>query len=439
MKLLYLDCSMGIAGDMLMGALLELVPNKREMEERLNHMGLEDVTVEAEKSVKCGIVGTHMKVKIHGEEEYSHDVKREYGNDVKPEYSFDGKAAPLYYKPGSHEEHHHHEHPSGETDYVHHHHHASLEHVLHIIEHLSVPEQVKTDAKAIYQMIAEAESKVHGKDVGEVHFHEVGMKDAIADITGCAYLIHELGIDKITASPVNVGYGQVRCAHGILPVPAPATANLLEGVSCYAGSVEGELCTPTGAALLKYFVDQFSNMPAMSIQKTGYGMGKKEFEAANCVRAVLGETSDQNDEIIELHCNIDDMTGEELGFATERIMQEGALDVYTTGIGMKKSRPGILLCVLCKEKDRQRMANLILKYTSTIGIREFHCTRMILKREEKMVNTPFGAVRLKEASGYGVKKEKLEYEDLKTIAENEGISIQEVRNIILKDRGRKGE
>lgn len=438
MKLLYLDCSMGIAGDMLMGALLELVPNRKEIEKQLNQMGLEAVTVKAEESVSCGIVGTHMNVKIHGEEEHSHDVKstrnhQEAEEGLREEYHHQEA------KEGIPEEHDHHESRRGAAVHKHPHHHASLAHVLHTIDYLSLPEQVKTDAKVIYQMIAEAESKVHGKDISEVHFHEVGMKDAIADIAGCAYLIHELGIDKIVASPVKVGFGQVRCAHGILPVPAPATANLLEGIPCYAGNIEGELCTPTGAALLKYFTDKFSNMPAMRIEKTGYGMGTKVFKAANCVRAILGEASEQTDEIIELACNIDDMTGEELGYAAERFMEEGALDVFTTAIGMKKNRPGILLSVICKETDRQQMANLIFKHTSTIGIREFHCNRMVLRREEKRIETSFGSIKVKESSGYGVQKEKLEFEDLKCIAQKEGLSIREVKRMIQQDRFKKGE
>ena len=174
--------------------------------------------------------------------------------------------------------------------HTHSHAHHGMAEIEHRIEHLDIPEQVKKDVKSIYQIIAEAEASVHGRPVSEIHFHEVGTADALADITGCALLIRELGAEKIVTSPINVGYGQVRCAHGILPVPAPATARILEGVPCYAGRIEGELCTPTGAAILKYYSDEFCRLPQMIIRKTGYGMGKKDFPAANCVRAVLGES-----------------------------------------------------------------------------------------------------------------------------------------------------
>ncbi len=299
-----------------------------------------------------------------------------------------------------------------------------------IVDGLALPEEIKIDIKNIYQLIALAESKVHGKAVTEIHFHEVGMMDAIADITGCVMLMHELGIEKVITSPVNVGFGQVRCAHGILPVPAPATALLLEGIPCYAGRIEGELCTPTGAAVLKYFTDEFTKMPQMVIRKIGYGMGKKDFEAVNCVRAILGETEDKRNQITELCCNLDDMTPEETGFAAGLLLQSGALDVYTTAIGMKKGRPGILLTVMCRPEDKDKMAELLFKHTTTIGLRETVHNRMTLERREYEKETEFGAVRIKECMGFGVKKVKPEYEDLRKIAEETGMSIREIKEKI---------
>lgn len=409
MRTLYLECNMGAAGDMLMGALLELYPDKEGFVAKMNRIGIPGISVEAQTSVKCGITGTHIEVKVNGEEEESMDVLHD------------------------HEESSAHSHAHPHHPHTHSHTHAGLEDIFRIVDTLDVPGQVKTDVKEIYRLIAEAESRVHGRPVGEVHFHEVGAADAIADITGCALLMQELGADRVSVSAVNVGYGQVRCAHGILPVPAPATALILEGIPCYAGSIEGELCTPTGAAIIKYYASQFGNMPRMVVQKIGYGMGKKDFPAANCVRAVLGDTEEEEkDEITELRCNLDDMTPEELGYAMEVLFSNGALDVFTSPIGMKKSRPGTLLTVMCVRKDRDLMARLIFKHTTTIGIREYACSRMVLHRSERILESPLGSVRVKDTEGYGVHREKMEFEDLKKIAEHTGMSIREVREAVTK-------
>ena len=223
----------------------------------------------------------------------------------------------------------------------------------------------------------------------------------------------------------------VRCAHGILPVPAPATALILNDVPLRAGSIEGELCTPTGAALVKHYADEFGNMPQMTVSRIGYGMGTKDFAAANCVRVFVGIQATRTAKtIVQLCCNIDDMTAEELGYAVELLMDEGALDVYTTAIGMKKSRPGTLLTVMCREEDRERIAGLIFRNTTTLGMRVYHCERMILERSEKTLHTEFGDVRCKEASGYGVVRSKLEYDDVRRLAKSSGRSIREIRDII---------
>lgn len=265
MKTLYIECNMGAAGDMLMGALLELLPEKESFLNKLNKAGIPGVEVQEESSVKCGITGTHVSVKYHGVEEESHDIHDEHYHALSHEHIHDG---------------HHHEH----------HIHADMDEIFHIVDHLNVEDAVKEDIKNIYRIIADAESKVHGKTVSEIHFHEVGTADAIADITGCAMLFHEIHADEIVVSPISTGFGQVRCAHGILPVPAPATALILQGMPCKAGQVEGELCTPTGAAILKYFASAYGKMPEMVMKKIGYGMGFKDFPAANCVRAILGES-----------------------------------------------------------------------------------------------------------------------------------------------------
>ncbi len=433
MKTLYLECNMGAAGDMLTGALLELFPEPGKMVEELNALGIPDVKYVLEPSVKCGITGVHMKVLVHGEEEEVHDHVHGEGNHYHGHAHDEG---------GQHHEHthdedaHHHNHVHGEGvhhhDHAGHHHHTSMQEITHIIDHLHVNEKVKADAKAVYRLIAEAESAVHGQTVEEIHFHEVGSLDAVADVTAVCYLIDKIGAEKILASPVRLGYGHVHCAHGILPVPAPAVAILVKDMLTYGGDLEGEFCTPTGAALLKHFVSAYVQMPVMKIEKTGYGMGKKDFLAANCVRAILGEDEELQEEIIELRCNLDDMTPENIGFVTELLMQEGALDVYTISVQMKKNRPGILLTCMCWQEEKEKFLKLIFKHTTTLGVREYFCRRYGMHRNVETMQTEYGDVRIKHASGYGSERRKAEYEDLARIARETGKSLEEIRGEIFK-------
>ncbi len=302
-----------------------------------------------------------------------------------------------------------------------------------IIGALNVSDKVKADAMAVYALIAEAESHAHNTPVSEIHFHEVGTMDAIADVTAVCLAMEKLSPDKIVVSPIHVGSGQVRCAHGILPVPAPATAYILQGIPFYGGRIRGELCTPTGAALLKHFGTQFGEMPVMRVEKTGYGMGKKDFEAANCVRVMLGETSDLGDKVVELNCNVDDMTAEEIAFAMERLFDAGAFEVFTIPVNMKKSRPGTLLRVLANPAKKEEMAAVIFRYTTTIGIREVPCSRYVLRRSMQTLETPYGPVRVKRSEGYGVVREKLEFEDIARIAREKELSIRDVREMLKND------
>ena len=254
MKTLYLNCAMGAAGDMLTAALLELMPDKAGAIAELNAIGIPNVVYGYETVTRCGIRGTHMSVKVNGVEESE----------------------------TMHEHHHHGAH-----------HHTGMHRIEHIVrDHLDLPEAVKEDVLAVYGMIAEAESHAHGVPVTDIHFHEVGTMDALADISAVCLLLHKLAPEQIIASPVCMGSGQVRCAHGILPVPTPATAYLLQGIPAYSGDIKTELCTPTGAALLKCFVSRFGDMPVITTQAIGYGMGTKEFDAANCIQAFWGETAE---------------------------------------------------------------------------------------------------------------------------------------------------
>jgi len=394
MKTLYLECNMGAAGDMLMSALCELLPDPEGFITELSSILPHGVTLRRESLVRCGITGTHIAVSVHGQHEESHDA-------------------------GHHHEHHH--------DHHEHHHHSSMADIEHIVSEMPLPEKVRADVLAVYCLIAEAESRAHGRPVSEIHFHEVGTLDAIADITGVCLLIHRLAPERIAASPVHVGCGEVRCAHGILPVPAPATAHILQGVPVYGGEVEGELCTPTGAALLKHFAGEFGAMPVMKITGTGYGMGMKEFPRANCVRAFIGETEGNSDDVTELRCNLDDMTAEDIAFAADILREHGAPEVYTVPVNMKKGRPGTLLCCLCREDQKQEMIRLIFRHTSTLGIRETLCRRYVLDRREETLSTGLGQVQVKRSEGYGVSRCKAESDDLCRLARENDLTLTEVR------------
>ena len=490
MKTLYIECAMGAAGDMLTAALLELMPDKEAALAKLNAMGIPGVVFEAEPSAKCGITGTHMRVLIHGEEEgavpcgHTHEHHHDHAHEHHHEHNH------------AHEHHHEHEHhahahahehvqedahchDSDAHDHAHHHEHDAHHHAHHgmveirrLIAELAVSETVKEKVLAVYQSIAEAESRVHGAEVDQIHFHEVGSMDAVADVTAVCLLMELLAPEQVIVSPIHVGSGTVLCAHGRLPVPAPATALILEGMPIYGGSVQGELCTPTGAALLKTFVDSFGPMPPMTVAKTGYGMGTKDFEQANCLRAMLGESFTMNGtgskmqtvqdaegentgsrgaagkdtetenpaaregRITEISCNLDDMTGEDIAFAAEHILQAGALDVFTESIYMKKGRPAVKLTVLARPEDEERLAGEIFRHTSTIGVRIHTDRRYELARRSEQRKTPLGTIEVKISEGFGVRKEKIEFASLKQIAETSGKRLAEVRAALAGEDGK---
>ena len=363
---------------------------------------------------KCGIRCTHLKVTVNGIEEesldaHSHTHTHTHDEDHHHEHGHEHGH--------SHGEDHHHEHGlehDHSHDHHHHHVHRNLTDITAIVSGLDIPESVQADVLRVYRLIAEAESHAHNRPVEEVHFHEVGSMDAP---------------EKVLASPVRIGFGDVHCAHGILPVPAPATAWILRGVPVYAGNIRGELCTPTGAAILKCFAQDFCTLPQMQIEKIGMGCGKKDFEQANCVRAMLGETPDSQETILELSCNLDDMTPEALGFAMEEILAAGAVDVYTIPVTMKKGRPGFLLTCMCREGLRDRILRTIFLHTTTIGVREKICNRYTMKREIETLQTAEGEIRCKTSSGWGTRRTKLEYEDLARIAREKSISLFEAASL----------
>ncbi|MBQ1489456.1 MAG: nickel pincer cofactor biosynthesis protein LarC [Eubacterium sp.] len=436
MKTLYIECNMGAAGDMLMGALSEVAPE--EAVQKVQNLGIDTVSVTLEHGEKCGVGGTHARVLVDGEEEESADHHHHHDHDHDHHHDHDHGHEHHHHDHDHDHDHHHHDH-----DHDHHHHHAhhGMADITAMIEGLAVSDTVKANAKAIYAKIAAAESKVHGEPVDQIHFHEVGAMDAVADVVANCVLMEAIGADHVVVSPVNVGSGHVHCAHGVLPVPAPATAEILKGLPYYSDEIKGELLTPTGAAILAHFADEFGPRPVMSVEKNGIGMGTKDFPKANIVRVFLGEEqsagqsdeknagqnhaekSGQADPVVELSANIDDMTGEDLGFAMEQLLKAGALDVWYTPIMMKKNRPAVMLSCLVKAGDADGMAEVLFKHTTTAGIRKQTFERYTLARTV----TEEDGVRMKEYQGYGVARRKAEYDDLAAIAEREGKSLAEVR------------
>lgn len=430
MKTLFIECNMGAAGDMLMGALYELLTESEQKQflETMNGLFSEKIMISAVPSEKCGIWGTKINVVILGHTE----------DKISTSENCHSK------------------------ENVHTHLHTTYPEMLAQIDHLAISSTVKEHAKAIYTLLGTAESNAHHTDISQIHFHEVGTLDALMDVIGCCILLETLEPEQIIASPIHVGSGSIRCAHGILPVPAPATAEILKDVPIYGGTIEGELCTPTGAALLKHFVSQFISMPPMTVEKTGYGMGTKDFPSANCLRAFWGNISilpvpsprqlpdsfeklslsqiteeethpdfyteqfHNLDQILELSCNLDDMSPEAVSYAVNLLLDSGALDVFTTSIYMKKNRPALLLTCLCNLEEEARFSRLILNHTTTRGVRIQPCYRRTLDAQFRKVRTPYGEITVKISTGYGISKYKPEYEDVAAAAKQCKVSFAKV-------------
>lgn len=431
---------MGASGDMLMGALYEICEQKDLFLDTMNRVFADyDIQIMAEPLEKCGIHGTKMHVHIHDTEEGETSEKPNASHTLTNALN-QAHSHKHHSTESDHTQEAVHEHTTEHSSHTHndsheHHHshaHASYPAILEKIESFALPEQVKRDAAAIYQFIGEAEAKVHNKTLEQIHFHEVGSLDAIADVCGCALLFYLIDAENICCSPIHVGNGFVKCAHGVLPVPAPATAELLKGIPHYTGSIASELLTPTGAAILKYYVKKFSSMPVIATDAIGYGMGTKDFHIANCVRIFAGDSFDadsfpSDDTILGISCNLDDMTGEAIGLATEILTAAGALDVYVTPVQMKKNRPGILLTCLCNTEDREKFTGLLFLHTTTRGVRYQTFQRAKLASTFESRQSIYGDVRVKKSSGYGVEKEKAEFEDLKTLVLKHGCSIEEIQ------------
>ncbi len=445
-KILYFDCASGISGDMTLGALLDLGVDEQQFLRELDKLHLEGYHIIIEETEKNGIRAKHVKVcvdgvpedcgevhlHVHGhehshEEEHVHDheYSHEEGHVHDHEYSHEEEHV------HGHEHSHDHEHAHSH-DHVHAHPHRNFADIRGMIMQSELNRNVRELALRIFGRVAAAEAKVHGKSIEEVHFHEVGAVDSIVDIVGCAILIDMLKADAIYASVLHEGHGYVKCQHGLLSVPVPATSEILAaaGAPLEQLDIEGELVTPTGAAIITELADAFGTMPKMQIAGIGWGAGTRNLPVPNVLRVYQGaadeSTAYEQDKILVLEANLDDCTGEMLGAAMEVLLAAGALDVFYTPVYMKKNRPAYRLTVLSKPQDGARMERLMFQHTTTIGIRRRTEERSILKREQVRVHTPCGEIEAKKV--YLGEEERIypEYESAVKLAAKNGKSLWEI-------------
>ncbi len=404
MKILYYDCFCGISGDMNLAALIDLGVNKEYLINELSKLNLNDeYEIQISKKVKNGISGTKFDVILKNQNE-DHEHTSENAS------------------------HHHH---------THHHEHRNLNDIKDIINNSTLSNSVKNSAINIFMQVANAEALVHGKSIDEIHFHEVGGTDSIVDIVGAAIALDYLKVDKIISSTIQLGGGFVKCAHGVIPVPAPATVQILQGVPVKSGIVQFETTTPTGAAILKANVNEYIDTVNFQIKNIGYGLGTRDLDIPNVLRVYLGE-DDKKEKVEEqfiLETNIDDMNPELYGYIEEKLFEVGALDVFKTPIIMKKGRPAIKLSILTTPNKEKEILNVVFEETTSIGIRKFNVEKVMLDREFSTVSTKYGDIKIKNSYYNGkIVKSKPEYEDCKKIAKENKLPIleiyKEVNNIL---------
>jgi len=420
MNILYYDCFAGISGDMNLAAMIDLGVDPEYLRAELDKLGLGDeFELVVTPGARSGIHGTRVDVRLAGE---GHD----HGHDHRHAHHGHG--------------HHGHGHDHGH-DHAHGHGpHRDFAAIRAIIQGSSLADEIKETSLRIFRKVAEAEAKVHGKPVDEVHFHEVGGTDSIVDIVGAAICHHRLGVDAVWASPVELGGGFVRCAHGVIPVPAPATVEILHGIPTTRGGTDIEAATPTGAAILAALADTFTATPAMTVTRTGYGVGHKETERPNLLRVHLARADAsapapdggvRKSRARLLQCSIDDMTGEMLGHALELLMAQGAMDVHLAPIVMKKNRPATLLSLLCAEAEEARFTELLFRHTATLGVKSIPIEKTVLDRRFDVVETALGPVTMKRALlGGEVLRSKPEYEECRELARRNHLSLAEVYEIV---------
>ena len=379
MKAIYFVCSSGISGNMTLGALLEIIGDEKYFLEEIKKLNIEGYKIEISKKVKNGITGTYVDVILKNE-------------------------------------------------HKHHHEHRNLNDVYSVIDNSTINQNSKKLAKRIFERVAKAEAKVHNKTIEEVHFHEVGAIDSIIDIVGTAILINKIKPDKIISSVVNDGYGFIECAHGTISVPVPATSEIFANskVKFKQIDIDTELVTPTGAAIIAELSEEFTTLPAIVTEKIGWGAGFKELKIPNVLKVYYGEIQEKNEDIVVMETNIDDTTGEILGYTLERLFENGALDVFYTPIFMKKNRPAYRLTVVCKKENMINLQNIIFKETTTIGIRYRFEARTELERENIEINTQYGKIKAKKVKSNEETYIYPEYESLKKLAKENKIPLKEL-------------
>ncbi len=456
MKIAYLDCFSGMSGDMFLGALVDAGVSAGLLEQTVAALDI-GARLEISRVNRSGITATKVDVFVHGEKElpreefwaagekgqaqshghegshgHSHGEARAHPRSDSPEFSQTGVSAPH-----SHEHAHFHEHSHG----------RGLREIRETIQKGAISDGAKKTAIAIFEALGAAEAKIHNTDFESVHFHEVGAVDAMVDIVGAAVGAEELGVDEFVCSPLNVGGGTVKCAHGVLPVPAPATVELLKGAPVYSSGIQAELVTPTGAAIVKTLATRFGAFPEMKIEASGYGAGTRDFPGhANVVRLTVGEAvpalaaKTSRETISVLEANLDDLNPQVFGYVMDRLLDEGALDVFALPVQMKKNRPGTLLTVLCKPENGDQLTRLIFTETTTLGVRRRDEQRQTLARRWVSVATQWGDVRMKVASMNGtVTNYAPEYEDCRRIAAERHLPLKSVMQEVTQQYLRSGE
>lgn len=416
MKTLYYDCTIGISGDMHLGAMLDLGVDETYLKKELSKLGLDHAfTLETKKDIKNGVTGTKVNVVLTDDTSLSHPHTHPSHHHTHEDVH--------RHKHGHDDDDHHH--PSHEHD----HHHRTYKVIKEMISKSGLSQRVKEMSLKIFYEIAVSEAKVHGKTLDEVHFHEVGAIDSIVDIVGAAICIDALKVDRILSSPVQLGGGFVWCAHGKIPVPAPATTEILKGIPIELGLVASESTTPTGAAILKALVDRFEATPHMTITSIGYGLGTKTFEVPNVLRVFLGESETKVQAVTQvmIETNIDDMNPEFYQHVEGLLFENGALDVFITPITMKKGRPAVKLSVLCHLSDQETLEGILFTETTSIGLRSYLVQKTMLQRQMRQVETPYGPVPVKEAYYQGKRiKSKPEYEVCQALAKANHVSLHTV-------------
>ncbi|MGC2695674.1 MAG: nickel pincer cofactor biosynthesis protein LarC [Candidatus Angelobacter sp.] len=446
MRIAYLECFSGISGDMFLGALLDAGVPPELLTRTVEALGV-DARLEISRVDRSGISATKLDVIAAGEKELPREEFWEKESTDQGPKTAELEHAHLHshshehaLSHGSelghaHSHAHAHEHPADHS-----HSHRGLKEIRQIINAAAISQTVKDRAIKIFEALGAAEAKVHNSDIEKIHFHEVGAIDAIVDIVCASVGAEALGVDEWICSPLNVGGGTVVCAHGAFPIPAPATLELLKKAPVYSGEIQKELVTPTGAAIISVLASRFSGFPAMKAEKVAYGAGTRNFKKfPNVLRLTVGETVAQQEspfpveEITVLEANIDDLNPQVFGYAMERALQEGALDVFGTPIQMKKSRPGMLLTVLCRTEDSQRLTKLVLAETTTLGVRMRRETRAALARHYVNISTRWGDVRIKLANLNGsISNYAPEYEDCRRIAKEQNVPLKTVMQEAIK-------